>query len=153
MRITTYDVEINEAGLNQLVKEKGTNYPAESLSNPYDIAKMFRDVFGLHKKAEEYVYMLAVNENMQPVAVFMLSKGTINYSCMHSREIFVRLLLCGTRNFVLIHNHPGKTPTPSRMDIETTNTVKKGADILGLCLLNHIIISDGEYSFKENGLL
>lgn len=97
--------------------------------------------------------MLAVNENMQPVAVFMLSKGTINYSCMRSREIFVRLLLCGARNFVLIHNHPGKTPTPSRMDIERTNTVKKGADILGLCLLDHIIISDGEYSFKENGLL
>jgi len=53
-----------------------------------------------------------------------------------------------------LHNHPTGDPTPSQEDIAITRRLKESGEILGIKVLDHIIIGDGEFlSFVERGLL
>lgn len=106
MRINKYDLELNENKLPILVKENGFNYKEESLNSPKKIVEMINNIFRLNSKAEEYVYILATDTKCKHINVFEISKGTVNASFCNSREIFIRLLLCGAVNMIMIHNHP-----------------------------------------------
>jgi DNA repair protein RadC len=58
-----------------------------------------------------------------------------------------------TGSFTL-HQHPTGDPTPSSEDIAITKRLKEAGEIMGIKLLDHIIVGDGEYlSFVERGLL
>jgi DNA repair protein RadC len=55
---------------------------------------------------------------------------------------------------VSIHNHPSGDPTPSQEDIAITKRLSEAGELMGIKLLDHIIVGDGEYlSFVERGLL
>ena len=83
-----------------------------------------------------------------------ISKGSVNYAYVSPRDIFRYALDYESVQFVLIHNHPSGDSTPSEDDIRITNRIEKGAQILELELVDHIIIGDNNYySFHENKLL
>lgn len=153
MRITTYRAELNADRHNVLVKESAVNYPCDKLDNPSSIVAMFNSAFGLSHMAEEYVYMIAFSSAFKVLGVFEISYGNINSSFIGSREVFIRLLLSGTANFVICHNHPSGVCIPSKEDIEITEKLKKCANLMKVQLIDHIIIGDSYYSFKENKLL
>lgn len=80
-----------------------------------------------------------------------ISKGSVNYAYVSPRDIFRYAFDYEAVLFVLIHNHPSGDPTPSEDDIRITTRIKKGAQILELELVDHIIIGDNKYySFHEN---
>lgn len=84
----------------------------------------------------------------------IISKGSVNYAYVSPRDIFLHVFDYKAVQFVLLHNHPSGDPTPSEDDIHITRRIDKGAQILELSLLDHIIIGDNEYySFHENKLL
>lgn len=154
MRITKYGVEINTDGNNILVKESSCNYTMENaLDNCDKIAKVMKEVFKLDKKAEEYVYMIALNTKLKPIGFFEISHGTVNASLCNPREIFIRALLVGASSIVMVHNHPSGDCTPSSTDIKCHKRIKSCSDILNVQLLDNVIIGDRYYSFKENGFL
>ncbi|WP_411860922.1 JAB domain-containing protein [Mammaliicoccus sciuri] len=52
---------------------------------------------------------------------------------------------------MIAHNHPSGDPTPSLEDIKTTKRILYCCDLMGIDLLDHIIIGDGEFiSIFEN---
>lgn len=154
MRITSYRVEINSERLNILVKEKATNYDGTRLNSPDLIVRMFINLFQLDKLAEESVYILAMDVKSHPVAVFLLSKGTVCASIVSPREIFIRLLLCGATNFVLVHNHPSGDPTPSNEDLFATKRVKEVGELINIKIIDHIVIGyDTYWSLREHDQL
>ncbi len=53
--------------------------------------------------------------------------------------------------FILIHNHPSGDLTPSRDDIEFTRSVARAAELMGITLYDHLIVSrKGFVSLKED---
>lgn len=81
----------------------------------------------------------------------VISKGSVNYAYVSPRDIFRNAFDFEAVLFVLIHNHPSGDPTPSRDDVQITARIQKGAQILELELVDHIIIGDNKYySFHEN---
>ena len=81
----------------------------------------------------------------------VISKGSVNYAYVSPRDIFLRAFDFEAVLFVLIHNHPSGDPTPSQDDLRITNRIQKGAQILELELVDHLIIGDNiYYSFHEN---
>lgn len=153
MRITKYRTELDNNRHNVLVKEFAVNYACDRLDNPNAIVTMFNSVFGLNHMAEEYVYMAAFSTQFKVLGVFEISHGKVNASFANPREIFIRLLLSAAASFVICHNHPSGVCTPSEEDIRLTDKLKKCADLIEIQLIDHIIVSDSYYSFKENGLL
>jgi DNA repair protein RadC len=55
---------------------------------------------------------------------------------------------------ILLHNHPTGDPTPSPEDLEVTRRLCEAGQLMGIKVLDHIIIGEGEgayYSFAEKG--
>ena len=83
-----------------------------------------------------------------------ISKGTVNYSAISPRELFIEALECGAVYIILLHNHPSGDPTPSQSDIDLTRRIKEAGNIIGIELLDHIIIGNNCYiSMAESQLL
>lgn len=152
MRITTYKTELDNNGLNVLVKENSCNcVEVENLNTPTLIVEMFNAVFRLNKQTEEYVYMIALNTKCKPLGVFEISHGTVNMSACNPREIFIRALLCGAANIIVVHNHPSGDITPSKEDFNAYKRLKDAGNIIGISVLDSIIMGDDNYfSFSEN---
>ncbi len=153
MRVTTYNTKLNEDRLNILVKEKTVNYQTNNISNPQSVFEMMNTLFDMGNLAEEYMYMIALNTKGKVIGVFEISHGTINASLINPREIFIRALLCGAAGIIIAHNHPSGDTSPSAEDKHATKRIKDAGDLMGIKLLDHVIIGDNYFSFKENDLL
>ena len=80
--------------------------------------------------------------------------GTVNSASLSPREVYIKALKCGASAVVLLHNHPGGDPTPSRADIAITNKIREAGSMIDIYLLDHIIIGDRSYiSLADRGLL
>lgn len=154
MRVTTYRTKLNEDRLNILVKEKAVNYTTHSkLTSPSAIYDMMVDVFDMKNLAEEYLYLIAFDTKQSVLGVFEISHGTVNSSLISPREVFIKALLCGAVNVVLVHNHPSGDPSPSNADMQVTRRIKESGELLGVKLLDHVIVGDSYYSMSEFGLI
>ena len=52
------------------------------------------------------------------------------------------------------HNHPSGNTHPSKEDDRLTERVKKACEVMRLYLLDHVIMTDGDYySYREKGRL
>lgn len=151
MRIIIYRTEPDEYQHNILVREAVHNCAdIHSLSNPAGIVKMLNSLFSLNKRAEEYVYMLAMNKKCKPLGVFEISHGSVAASVCSPREIFIRALLCGASGIVIVHNHPSGDVTPSQTDGINYKKLLEAGNLIGINLLDSIIIGDDNYySFME----
>lgn len=155
MRVNKYATRINEEEQTILVKECSTNYTGvKRLSSPKDIVQTMQDVFSLGICAEEYIYMIGLNNACNPIGFFEISHGTVNTCLLQPRELLIRALLSGASGIIICHNHPGNCPVPSQKDIDTTKRLKEACDLIGIMLHDHIVISRNSYlSFNEAGLL
>ena len=159
MRITTYTTRIKD-NLNVLVKERAYNYKTENshLESADKVVKMMCDVFQIHLRAEEYVYLLSLDIKCRVLGIFEVGHGTVNACLLHTREIMIRNVLCGASAFIVAHNHPSGELSISRDDVSTTKKLYVAGELMGIHLLDHIIIGREDeketyYSMAEHGLL
>lgn len=149
MIATKYRLELP----NILFEESSFDYKEgdDKLNSPYIIRDVMNDVFRMNKQAEEYLYMIAVDAKCKPIGFFEVSHGSVSNSIANPREIFIRALLCGAVQIILVHNHPSGDPTPGKDDFEVTEKIKSAGEIIGVPLVDHIILGKGNifYSFKE----
>lgn len=82
------------------------------------------------------------------------AKGTVNHVPVYPREVAKRALELGATAIILVHNHPSGDPTPSRADIEVTESIEAACRAIGVALFDHIIIGKAEdASFRTLGLI
>ena len=136
----------------KLVKERNCTYtriqtPADALDNLIDL--------GLHEASEEYVYLLCLNCRGRITAVHEVAHGSLSECPMSTKAVFSRALLNGSASIIVAHNHPSSNTSPSQMDIDVTEKLKKAGMILDTPVLDHLIIGSDKsyYSFKDNGLI
>jgi DNA repair protein RadC len=127
-------------------KEKRIN-----VGSPKEVSKLFMEEMRYYKK--EYFKVLLLNTKNELIMTEEVSVGTLNTAIVHPREVFNKAIQKSASSLILIHNHPSGNPTPSREDIDLTNRLVESGKIIGIEVLDHIIIGDGEYlSFKEKQL-
>ena len=70
-------------------------------------------------------------------------------------EVFRFSILKAVSSIILAHNHPSGDAQPSREDVTVTRKLAEAGKIVGIEVLDHIIVGDGDafYSFKEEGAL
>lgn len=153
MKIQKFSVVLDGDGRNILEEDFSRDYKeADRLDTPRKIVAVMEEVFHLSDKAEEYMYLICMTAGCKPVCFFEVSHGTHDSAMVGIREIFVRALLCGSSDIVIVHNHPGGTAEPTGQDLQVTERIKEAADLMGILFCDHIIISrDSYFSFRENG--
>lgn len=138
-----------------LAKEKGGHYAVEKKitcpSVAYDIIKV---ITGCQDEAQEVFGIITVNTKNQIISVHEISRGSVNASIVHPREVFKVALLHNAAAVFLFHNHPSGDPTPSREDREVTARLVESGKLLGIEVLDHLIVGDDQYySMKERGAI
>ena len=79
-----------------------------------------------------------------------ISKGILNKSLIHPREIFADAIIDRAAAIILAHNHPSGIASPSGADTEVTQMILNASRIIGITLLDHIIITKtSHFSFRE----
>lgn len=102
------------------------------------------------KPLEEFG-VLALDSRNRLTRHEIVSKGSLNGSLVHPREVYREAAILRAAAIVVFHNHPSGDPTPSREDRELTQRLYRAGEILGIGLLDHVIVSAGRYwSFKEH---
>lgn len=105
MRIITYTTRIDTENRNILVKENAVNYTAcQYLDSPEKVAKMMADVFLIHLAAEEYVYLICLNNKCKPIVIHNHPSGCTSLS-EQDKDITKRLYDAGELIGIHLHDH------------------------------------------------
>jgi len=81
-----------------------------------------------------------------------VSRGTLNSSIVHPRDVFRDAVRESAAAVILLHNHPSGDPRPSAEDRALTRRLVEVGQTLGIRVLDHVIVgADEYYSFAENG--
>lgn len=123
-----------------------------SIESPEDIAWLFMEELRYAKK--EYFKSVLVNSKGGILSIDDISVGELSSTPVHPREVFHMAVRKSAAAVIFVHNHPSGDPSPSQEDTITTQRLTEGGQLLGICVLDHIIIGDGKYaSMRELGLI
>jgi DNA repair protein RadC len=140
----------------------GTRMAAEQvISEPLNHPEAIYGLLGTEMRLldRESLRAVLLDTRFRLIAVREISKGTLNESLAHPREIFKPAISHSAYAFVLAHNHPSGDPAPSDADLRLTRRVAECARMLQVQFLDHIILGSpqegraGYFSFKEAGIL
>lgn len=103
----------------------------------------------------EEFHILVLDCQHRLVRNVLVTRGLLNSSLVHPREVFAEAIRYRAATIIAVHNHPSGDPTPSRDDRVVTDQLVQAGRILDIRLQDHIVIgSGGRYtSFAEAGLL
>ncbi len=135
----------------KLVREKSGSRASYRIKGPGDIHRAFSS---LSECDRERFYSVHLDSQNQVCGLELVTQGTLDASLITPREVYKAAILANAGSIILVHNHPSGIPKPSPEDRCITNVLKEGGELLGIPMLDHIIIGDGDFfSFSEAGLL
>ena len=80
----------------------------------------------------------------------IITIGTATETLASPRDIFREVIRQGATRVIVAHNHPSGSVEPSLQDIDLTRQLLTGAQFLGIPLLDHLILGDGNHqSLRE----
>jgi DNA repair protein RadC len=101
-----------------------------------------------------WVLPLDSQHHLSRGAPIVITRGILNSSLVHPREVFASAITASAAAIILCHNHPSGDPTPSPDDRFVTEQLVAGGKLLDIPVHDHVIIGRGRYfSFAEQGLL
>ncbi len=122
-----------------------------SLSSPKQAWSQVKD---LGRARKEHLVALYLDAQNHLIGRETISIGSLYTTRTHPREILQPAIACSALNFILAHNHPSGSLTPSQDDVDFTRAIQRASEIIGIGLYDHIIVSSkGFVSLKEKGLL
>jgi DNA repair protein RadC len=134
-----------------LMRENRTTAPASPLLTSVAAVAVLRPLFaGLGR---EQFMVCGLDAKNCIIGINFVSIGSLTLALVHPREVFKPLILMNAAAWICAHNHPsGGDPTPSQEDRVLTSRLRQGADLLGISLLGHLILTDEHcYSFADQG--
>lgn len=119
------------------------------LSCPQDVAEFLMP--RLRYAAKEQFVVILLNNKNKVIGTEVVSEGSLSSSIVHPREVYAPAILHHAAAIMVAHNHPSGDPKPSIEDEEVTRLLLRSGKVLGIPMIDHVIIGDGNYySFLEN---
>ena len=137
----------------QLVKEREVEYRG-SITSVRKTNNLIKKL-GWNIESEECFNLICLAQDGKVLGTSEVSRGTLTYTVVGTRELFKRALLLNAASIIVTHNHPSDRPFPSEQDIHLTERLQYLAKMLDIKMLDHIISTpSGKYfSFSANGYL
>ena len=97
---------------------------------------------------------LYLDARNRPLARELVSVGGLRASVIQPRDVLAPALRLPAAALILAHNHPSGDCTPSAEDLQVTRQLAAAAQLLGLELLDHLVVSARRCtSLRELGAL
>lgn len=102
----------------------------------------------------EIFKVVYLNSNNRIIEISDAATGTVNQAMPIVREIIHAALQKFAAAIICVHNHPSANIAPSPEDKRFTGELHAAGKLMGIKVLDHIIIGDGNYfSFADEGLM
>jgi DNA repair protein RadC len=108
---------------------------------------------------QESLRVLLLDSKLRLIRAEEITRGSVNESLAHPREVFRPAFIHSAYGVVVLHNHPSGDPSPSAADYRVTKNLLEAANLLQVRLVDHVILGSPEggrspfYSFREAGLI
>jgi len=137
----------------RLVREPGTaTRPAVKIRGAADVQRLL--IERVRVLDQEAFYIVALDSQSHVRAVHAVTRGILNSSLVHPREVFRAAILAGAAGIIMVHNHPSGDPAPSADDRAVTRQIVDAGRLLDVPCYDHVILAGDRYvSFAEAGLL
>lgn len=126
---------------------------------PEDAARLLRENARTLDTEVFWVILLNAKNRLQGKPV-EITRGLLDASQAHPREIFRDAIRAACAAIIMVHNHPSGDPTPSAEDIRITRQLVQSGRIIDIRVLDHVILGkacperDKDYfSMREAGLV
>jgi DNA repair protein RadC len=122
------------------------------IREPEDVLRLF-DTRLRDLQVEEF-HLLALDSQSQVLRDVLITRGLLNSSLVHPREVFRAAIAEAAAGIIVVHNHPSGDPTPSAEDRAATKQLVSAGRLLDVPLYDHVIIAGDRFvSFASAGLL
>ena len=148
-------IKINGIGKVKAIELKALGEITKRMSQPINLNNIClrtkADVANLlmqemrYEKNEVLKLILLNNKNIVQ-KIINIASGKDNSLVFDIKQILSEPIKLQIPKIILAHNHPSGNSMPSKEDIEATQRIKQCCEIMGIQLLDHIVIGDGEYS-------
>lgn len=152
------NIDIAKATSIKAVEEISKRYltpfkeDAIKIKSPKDVYDLIRKE--VINKEEEYLFLICLDSRNRLISKEVISKGTINETLIHPREIFKKALNKNAYSIILVHNHPSNEPDPSDEDIKVTKRIFRAGIDMGIPLTDHLIVTSNDFmSMKAQNLI
>jgi len=126
--------------------------PPERIRGPADVQRVYAT--RLRDLVVEEFHVLALGSQSQILGDRLITRGILNSSLVHPREVFRAAIAEAAAGIIVVHNHPSGDPTPSADDRAVTRQLVDAGRLLDLPVYDHVIVGGDRYvSFAEAGLL
>lgn len=148
-------MEIKGIGKVKAIELKALGEITKRMSQPINLNKVClktkADVANLlmqemrYEKNEVLKLIMLNNKNIVQ-KVLNIASGKDNSLVFDIKQILSEPIKLQIPKIILAHNHPSGNSMPSKEDIEATRRIKQCCELMGIQLLDHIVIGDGEYN-------
>lgn len=123
------------------------------IREPEDVVRLIRPL--AEREEVEVFWVLHLDSQSNCRGIEALTRGLLNSSLVHPREVYRLAVAWGDAGIIVAHNHPSGDPTPSAEDRAATRQLQSAGQLLDIPLYDHIIIGgdDRFVSFATAGLL
>jgi DNA repair protein RadC len=151
------NIDTAKASSLKAVEEISKRYLSPSRETPtyvktpkdvYDIVR--KDIFN---KNQEYLFLLCLDSRNKLISKDIISKGTLNETLIHPREIFKKAVSKNSCYIILAHNHPSEKCEPSDEDIKVTKRIHNAGINMGIPLIDHVIVTNDNFSSMKSSNL
>ena len=137
----------------RVVRDPG-EYPSKGspIKSPSDVMRHIGARLGA-EEVEVFTVLLLDAQN-SVLALHEVTRGILNSSLVHPREVFRAAIAYGAAGIIVAHNHPSGDPAPSADDKAVTRQLVASGKVLDIPVYDHVIVAaDRYFSFAESGLL
>jgi len=94
---------------------------------------------------QEEFHALLLNTRHRVVREVLVTRGILDASLIHPREVFRAAVAEGAAGLILVHNHPSGDPMPSAEDRAVTRQLVEAGRLLGIPVLDHVVVGRGRW--------
>lgn len=122
------------------------------IGDPADVVRIMAPK--LRDLAVEEFHLLALDTRSRVLKTVLVTRGLLDSSLVHPREVFRPAIAEAAAGIILVHNHPSGDPTPSAEDRGVTRQLAAAGRLLELPVLDHVIVAGDRWvSFATEGWL
>lgn len=147
-------MKINGIGKVKAIELKALGEITKRMSKPIDLTKVClrtkADVANLvmqemrYEKNEVLKLIMLNNKNIVQ-KIINVATGKDSSLVFDIKQILSEPIKLQIPKIILVHNHPSGVSEPSKEDIIATKRVRECCELMGIQLLDHIVIGDGQY--------
>jgi DNA repair protein RadC len=130
-----------ELGRRTATEEQSSEAP---IRGPADVFRRMGP--RLQDVTQEEFHALLLNTRHRVVREVLVTRGILDASLIHPREVFRIAVSEGAAGVILVHNHPSGDPAPSGEDRAVTRQLGEAGRALGIPVLDHVVIGRGRYT-------